>query len=351
MSIEKAEKVTFYQALLDKNSEYDGVFYVGVKTTGIFCRPTCPARKPKFENCEFFKTAKDAIFASYRPCLRCSPISHPNKATDIVRMVVDAVEANPEKKWRERDFAELCDVDISTIRRQFKKRFGMTIAELVRAMRIGRAVERIRAGEDVIEAQLDAGYESGSGFRDAFSKIMGAPPTQLDKQLNILKCRWIDTPLGPMIAIADDEALFLLEFMDRRALEKEIENLRKKTNSAIIPGRSAPLAQIEEELKSYFAGELKQFTTPYKTVGTAFQQKTWRALCKIPYGTTRSYLEQANIVGNSKAVRAVARANGANQLAIIIPCHRIINTSGEVGGYGGGIGRKKWLIEHEDRYK
>lgn len=351
MAILEKEKLNFYQAMLDKNSEYDGVFYVGVITTGIFCRPTCPARKPKYENCEFFKTAKDAMFASYRPCQRCHPVAYPQEVTDIIQKVVDAVEENPAKRWKENDLAELCGVDISTIRRQFKKRFGMTIAELVRAMRIGRAVESIRAGDEVIDAQLDAGYESGSGFRDAFSKIMGAPPTQLDKQLNILKCRWIDTQLGPMIAVCDDESLLLLEFIDRRALEKEIEMLRKKTKSAIIPGKSDLLIQIEEELEKYFEGKLQQFKTPIKTLGTDFQTNVWEGLCKIPYGETRSYKDQAIGAGNVKAVRAVARANGANQLAIIIPCHRVINSSGEIGGYGGGLVRKKWLIEHERRFK
>src|SRR5579862_7485359 len=169
----------YYQALIDKNTDYEGVFYVGVKTTGVFCRPTCPARKPKFENCEFFETAQQALLASFRPCKRCRPLSHPNQVSDLVRMLVQAVEENPEKRWKNEDFKKI-SVDASTARRQFKKRFGMTFVEYARARRMGLAMKQIRSGNLIIDAQLSAGYESSSGFRDAFSQIMGAAPTLLE---------------------------------------------------------------------------------------------------------------------------------------------------------------------------
>ena len=165
----------YYQALLDKNTDYEGVFYVGVKTTGVFCRPTCPARKPKWEHCEFFQTAQEALLASFRPCKRCRPLSHPNQVSDLVRILVEAVEADPAKRWKTRDFKAL-SVDESTARRQFKKRFGMTFVAYARARRMGLAMKQIRGGKSVIDVQLNAGYESGSGFRDAFSKILGAAP-------------------------------------------------------------------------------------------------------------------------------------------------------------------------------
>ena len=123
--ITDGQKQEFYQALLDKDANSEGVFFVGVKTTGVFCRPTCPARKPKFENCEFYKTAQEALLASFRPCMRCRPLSHPNQVSELVRRLVDAVEADPSKRWKTGDFEEL-SVDASTARRQFKKRFGMT---------------------------------------------------------------------------------------------------------------------------------------------------------------------------------------------------------------------------------
>ena len=161
--ITEVQKQEFYQALLDKNIHYEGVFFVGVQTTGVFCRPTCPARKPKFENCEFYKTAGEALLASFRPCMRCRPLSHPGQVSDLVRTLVNAVEADPSRRWKDRDFEGL-SVDASTARRQFKKRFGMTFVEYARARRIGLAMKQIRAGDAVIEAQLNTGYESSSGF-------------------------------------------------------------------------------------------------------------------------------------------------------------------------------------------
>lgn len=167
----------YYQALLAKKSEYDGTFYVGVKTTGVFCRPTCPARKPKFENCEFFDTAEQTLLASYRPCQRCRPLSHPNQVSHLVTQLVEAVEAHPEKRWKDQDFKAL-GVDVSTARRQSKKRFGMTFVQYARARRMGLAMKHIRAGQSVIETQLSSGYESDSGFRDAFSRILGTSPSK-----------------------------------------------------------------------------------------------------------------------------------------------------------------------------
>jgi len=227
--ISSNQKKVFYKALLEKKTEYEGLFYVGVKTTGVFCRPTCPARKPKFENCEFFVTAKEALFASFRPCQRCKPLSHPKELTPIVKKLVVAIENDPEKRWKNADLREL-SIDVSTAQRQFKKRFGMTFIEYARARRMGLAMKQIKEGNTVIDAQLSIGYESSSGFRDAFSRIMGAPPSQTEYPL--LKAAWLDTKLGPMIAIADENGLYLLEFVDRRGLEREVECLRKKTESS-----------------------------------------------------------------------------------------------------------------------
>ncbi|MBW4840704.1 MAG: trifunctional transcriptional activator/DNA repair protein Ada/methylated-DNA--[protein]-cysteine S-methyltransferase, partial [Paenibacillaceae bacterium] len=284
-------KEEYYQALLEKNTEYEGVFYVGVKTTGVFCRPTCPARKPKFENCEFYETAKEALLASFRPCQRCRPLSHPSRVSDLVRQLVEAVEAHPEKRWKDEDFRQL-SVDASTARRQFKKRFGMTFVEYARARRMGLALGNIRSGRPVIDAQLAMGYESSSGFRDAFSRIMGAAPSRLEEN-RVLRAAWLDTPLGPMIAIADEEALYLLEFVDRRGLEREVERLRKRTKSAVIPGFTGPIRSIERELAQYFDGRLTEFATPLRLLGTPFQQQVWTRLRQIPPGETRSYAELA----------------------------------------------------------
>lgn len=163
-------------------------------------------------------------------------------------------------------------------------------------------MKEIRQGSSVINAQLEAGFESGSGFRDAFSKIFGNVPGRAHQQTIVLKAAWIDTVLGPMVAIADEHALYLLEFVTRRGLEKEVERLRKR-GFAIIPGNTAPIQSITQELAAYFSGTLTQFNTPYRVFGSTFQQEVWQALCKIPYGETKSYLEQATSLGRPNAYR------------------------------------------------
>jgi AraC family transcriptional regulator of adaptative response/methylated-DNA-[protein]-cysteine methyltransferase len=165
----------------------------------------------------------------------------------------------------------------------------------------------------------------------------------------ILKSAWLQTPLGPMLAIANEQALYLLEFAERRNLERELKQLPIKTGATIIPGRTTQIDSIEQELTLYFAGSLKEFKTPVHLLGSPFQQSVWHTLITIPYGHTASYAQEAITMGKPSASRAVANANGANQLAIIIPCHRIINSNGDLGGYGGGIARKQWLLDHEKK--
>lgn len=347
--LSSALKQEFYQALLSKDQAYDGIFFVGVKTTEVFCRASCPARKPKFEHCDFYRTTKEALFAGYRPCLRCRPLDMPKQLSETIHLLLQAIDANPEKRWKNADLA-VHSIDASTARRQFKKRFGMTFVEYARARRMGLAIKEIRAGKAVLATQLSLGYESSSGFRDAFTKIMGGSPQKVGQAKCLLSAAWLDTPLGPMLAIADEAGLYLLEFVDRRGLEREIERLRLRKEAAILPGITAPIGKITEELLAYFSGSLRQFTTAYHLLGSPFQQTVWQELSRIPYGKTLSYAEEALALGRPQAVRAVANANGANQLSIIIPCHRVIASNGELGGYGGGLHRKKWLLAHEKQF-
>jgi AraC family transcriptional regulator of adaptative response/methylated-DNA-[protein]-cysteine methyltransferase len=166
-----------------------------------------------------------------------------------------------------------------------------------------------------------------------------------------LQAAWLNTPLGSMLAVADEQALCLLEFVHWSGLKREILRLRKKLQATIDLGSNAPIASIRNELKLYFEGSLTHFQTPISCHGTPFQKHVWEELTKIPYGETISYLDLAKAVGKPTASRAVAQANGSNQLAIIIPCHRVISANGKLGGYGGGLSQKKWLLEHENRQK
>ena len=162
-----------------------------------------------------------------------------------------------------------------------------------------------------------------------------------------LKSLTITTPLGDMVAIADDEALYMLQFAENRKLTAQIDRLKQQKKSNIETGLCTPLHQIEEELKKYFQGNLKEFSTPFCLLGTPFQQHVWTTLITIAYGTTCSYAHVAQTMGHPTSFRAVANGNGANQLAIMIPCHRVIHKNGLRGGYAGGIHRKEWLLRHE----
>jgi len=240
-------------------------------------------------------------------------------------------------------------IDPSSARRAFRRYCGMSFHAYHRARRMGMALSGIREGRSMIDLQLDHGFESGSGFREAFSRVFGAPPSQA-RDLDCLYARWFESPLGPLLALANDEGVHLLEFVDRRGLERELQTLRRRVPHHVVPGDHAHLDSIARELGEYFNGESLDFATPIKLEGSPFQRAVWEALREIPSGATRSYAEIAARVGKPNAVRAVGRANGDNKLVIIVPCHRVIGADGTLTGYGGGLWRKAWLLEHERRY-
>jgi AraC family transcriptional regulator of adaptative response/methylated-DNA-[protein]-cysteine methyltransferase len=348
ISVTKLPSVsTMYRALVERDSSFEGVFYVGVKTTGIFCRPTCPAKKPKIENVEYFPSTTDAMYAGYRPCVRCAPLEKEKRPPKLVQKLCDIVDRSPNRKISGVELREM-EIDPSTARRQFQRYYGMTFQAYLRARRMGQALYQIRQGESVIGAQLDQGFDSASGFWEAFKQVFGQPPSKAET-ISCLYAKWIDTPLGAMVAIADDKRLYLLEFVDRRGLERELLALRKQTGGVVLPGENNCLTRIADQLKEYFGGVRVTFDIPFVTAGTPFEQAVWSQLCLIPPGETRSYSQLAKKVGSPGAVRAVGRANGRNRLAIVIPCHRVIRADGSLCGYGGGIWRKQWLLDHEER--
>ena len=183
---------------------------------------------------------------------------------------------------------------------------------------------------------------------DSFYKLISSSTSYFDNQNNVLKAYYIDTYLGLMVAVADEKVLYILEFFDKKCLEYEIKKLCVKIKSGITVGKTVPIISIEKELELYFKGRLRVFKTSVYFLGTSFQKIVWNNLKDIPYGETRSYLDQAKVMNKTSACRVVANANGANQLAIIIPCHHVIRRDGNLGGYSAGIQRKQWLIEHEN---
>ena len=334
-----------YRALIERDQSFEGLFFACVRTTGIFCRPTCRARKPKLENVEFASTIQEALHRGYRPCRVCDPMTSAAAAPNWLAPLVDEMLRQPDLRLRDEDLRQR-GLDPVQVRRTFKRSFGMTFQAYQRACRLGTAMRALHDGAPTIDAGLEAGFESDSGFRDAFARVFGATPGAA-RDTPFSTATWIETPLGPMLAIAGDRGLELLEFVDRRALETELRELRRTLGSAIVPGDHPTLQQTRQELSQYFAGERRAFTIPLSQRGSDFQVKAWRALCGIPYGHTRSYSDMAREVGSPAAVRAIGRVNGQNRIAIVVPCHRVIRSDGTLCGYGGGRWRKQWLLDHE----
>jgi len=334
-------------AVMSRDAGYDGVFVTAVRTTGIFCRPSCSARKPLPEHVHFYPSAREALIAGFRACLRCRPLEASGATPEWLRPLLAGVEEDPTRRWRDADLRHL-GLNPDRVRRWFLANHQMTFQAFARARRLGLALGRIQGGERVTTSALDHGFDSLSGFNDAFRRLFGAAPTR-SEGLRPLAVRRLATPLGAMLAAGGDDGLHLLEFADRRMLETQITRLRRRMKVAFVPGNHEVIDQAEREMNEYFAGTRRAFTLPFADEGTPFQREVWERLRQIPYGETRSYGAIARDVGRPSSVRAVARANGDNRLAIVIPCHRVIGADGKLTGYGGGLWRKQRLLDHERR--
>lgn len=346
MRIEDPDLIdTYYQALVDRTERFVGIFYVGVKTTSIFCIATCRARKPKKENVEFFSNVKDAMANGYRPCKVCKPTENAHQTPEQVTQAIQLVKQNPTEKTTDQDLRQQ-GISPEGVRRWFKKTYGMTFQAYQRMYRINNAYLELKNGKNATASAFDNGYESLSGFGYTYKKLLGASPTKRTGQTVILINRFT-TPLGPMFVCATENGVCLLEFTDRRMLETEFKELQQSLRATIIIGENPHILQAKQEIAAYFDGTRKTFEVALETPGTDFQRRVWTGLQEIEYGTTTTYQAQAERIDHPKAIRAVAGANGRNRVAIIIPCHRVIGKNGKLTGYGGGIERKEWLIRHE----
>ncbi len=333
------------RAYLARDGSYDGVFYLAVRSTGIFCTPSCPARKPRPANVVFYATAREALAAGFRPCRRCHPMRSPAAPPEWLAPLMDRVDGDPAVRWSDAAIRAL-EIDPARVRRHFQKTFGMTFQAYCRARRLGGSLEQIRNGKDLDDVALGHGYESHSGFREAFARAFGGPPGR-SRNADCIVTAWVESPLGPMVAGATSEGICLLEFTDRRMLDAQFAVLRRRFGCAIVPGENAHTRSVRAELQEYFRGTRREFTVPMIRPGTPFQKLVWDSLCRIPYGKTASYQDIARRIKRPRSSRAVGRANGLNRIAILIPCHRVLNRNGTLGGYGGGLWRKARLLALE----
>jgi AraC family transcriptional regulator of adaptative response/methylated-DNA-[protein]-cysteine methyltransferase len=400
--------IVMYRALVERDEAFDGVFFAGVKSTKIFCRSTCSARKPKKENVEFFADASSAERAGYRACKRCKPLEAAGERPAWVARLLSLLEKEPGRRISDDDLRAL-SIEPARARRHFKEHFGMTFQGYQRARRLGFAQHKLNydadlapiggsarktivalagdlehdrrlahVGESIAEpvrgrvasaakstrissvasaakgtrvssvsnAVHEAGYESESGFRDAFRRMFGAPPSQL-RATSCVHVSTLPSPVGLLISAATREGVCMLEFADRKALMSQAASLKRWFDQPIVPGMNERLEELHAELAEYFAKEREQFSVPLEIRGTPFQREVWDRLLAIPFGETRSYRDIAIEIGNASAVRAVGRTNGLNRISIVIPCHRVVRDDGTLCGYGGGLWRKRWLLDHE----
>jgi AraC family transcriptional regulator of adaptative response/methylated-DNA-[protein]-cysteine methyltransferase len=335
------------RAYLNRDASFDGLFFLGVRSTGIYCRPSCPARKPLPENVAYFATAEEARRAGFRPCKRCHPMGTNGQAPDWIRPLMQRLDADPTVRLRDHDLRTL-GLDPARVRRYFLQHHQMTFHAWSRGHRMGQALTRLRNGANLDAVVLDHGYDSHSGFREAFGKTFGQPPGRA-VNIGCVHTTLIETPLGPVMAGASAKGVCLVEYTTRKALETQLRTLRRWFDGPLVPGMNLHLEHLRAELDAYFAGVLHAFTVPLQYPGTPFQQQVWGQLQQIPYGETWSYEALAQAIGNPGAVRAVGTANGQNRIAILIPCHRVVNKDGRLGGYGGGLWRKQALLDLERR--
>ena len=334
-----------HKAVLERDTSFEGVFFLGVKTTGIFCRPGCRARMPKRENIEFFPSAKEALIDGYRACKICHPMELSGAIPDWLKPLLKEIDDNRDVSLKDDDLRAR-NIDPVRTRRWFKKHHEMTFQAYLRARRVTQAFGQIKSNGSVTDAAFDSGYQSLSGFASAFHEITGFSPSNSAGRKIVSLSRLL-TPVGPMFAGASEEGICLLEFNDRRMLDVQIKVLSKHLEAEFVPGEHRHFTVLKRQLDEYFAGDRTSFSVPLHVPGTVFQQQVWKGLQTIPYGETRSYQAQAEAIGNPKAVRAVARVNGENRIGIIIPCHRVIGKNGKLVGYGGGLWRKQYLLNLE----
>jgi len=343
----KTEREIFYKAFLERDSSFEGVFVVAVKTTGIFCRPTCPA-KPKLENIEFYPSASEAMLNGYRPCKVCKPLEKQGNPPSDIKRLLKYMEENPSTKIKDAGLKEL-GLEPNQVRRWFLKNYKQTFHAYQRMYRVNHAFQRIRSDQSVTDVAYDSGYDSLSGFNSMFKNIVGTSPSK-SKEKRVVNITRIETDLGLMIAAATDKGICMFEFADYKLLELELKQLTTFFNAPLVQGDNPHFNMLRDQLEQYFRGERRVFDLPLELVGTEFQKQVWLNLLKIPYGCTATYSEQAALLGKPSAVRAVANANGKNKISIILPCHRVIGADGTLTGYGGGMWRKKKLLEFERQH-
>ena len=332
---------TAWAAFMRRDRSWDGQVIGAVSTTGIYCKPSCPAKRPKRENVQFFATAEEARAAGYRPCLRCKPdeVGRDREAVAQAVKLIESAEEAPNLA----ELAEAVGYAPHHFQRIFKRDLGVSPAEYARGLRNKRAQTALKANGRVTDAIYDAGYSGPSGFYSDAKERLGMTPSAWRDGGRGETIRWttFDSPLGQMLIAATSKGICRLTFSDSEA------SLKRLFPKATILRDDGGLRELVEGALEAIEHPAAMPDLPIDVAGTAFQEAVWRELRKIPPGETRSYAQIAAAIGQPTAVRAVGTANGDNHVAVLIPCHRVIRSDGTLGGYAGGLDRKKMLLDAE----
>jgi AraC family transcriptional regulator of adaptative response/methylated-DNA-[protein]-cysteine methyltransferase len=340
-----------WEALVAHDRSSDGRFFTGVLTTGIYCKPSCPSRRPLRRNVRFYATSAEAERDGLRPCLRCRPLDTEDRATQKVGDLCRHIEANPDAPLALRDLAERAGLSPFHLQRTFKSIVGITPKQFAEAARLRTFKARLKEGRNVTTALYDAGYGSSSRVYERADTRLGMTPNQYRQHGRDVAITYvaIESPLGLMMIGATDRGLCFVQFGEA---EQELLNALKleypaATFEPMPEPRDPEFAKWIEALTQHLAGTRPNLDLPLDIRGTAFQTIVWTYLQSIPYGEVQSYSEVAAGIGQPAAARAVARACAGNKIAIAIPCHRVIRATGELGGYRWGLPRKRALIDRE----
>lgn len=340
-NVTRLDPDTAWAAFMRRDRSWDGRVIGAVKTTGVYCKPSCPARRPKREHVLFFASGEEARTAGFRACRRCKPdeVGRDREAIAQAVKILEAAEEAPALA----ELAEAVGYAPHHFQRLFKRDLGVSPAEYARGLRRKRAETALKANGRVTDAIYDAGYSAPSGFYSDAKERLGMTPSAWRDGGRGATIRWttFDSPLGSMLIAATSKGICRLTFDDSS------ESLERLFPKATIVKDDGGLKELVEGALNAIERPLAAPDLPIDVAGTAFQEAVWRELRKIPPGETRSYAEIAAAIGAPKAVRAVGSANGDNHVCVLIPCHRVIRSDGSLGGYGGGIERKIKLLEAE----
>lgn len=335
-----------YQAVLNRDRTQDGKFVTAVRTTGIYCRPSCPARTPKRENVTFYRTPAEAEAAGFRACKRCSPNTQAFEA-DLAEQICRYVDSHLDQRLSLDELGTVVVISPQHLQRMFKRTLGISPREYIAARRLDHLKTRLKAGDTVTEALYDAGFSSSSRLYENAPEKLGMTPADYKSGAQGLNIRYTIAPssLGYVLAAATNKGICAVMLDDEP--DTMVTKLHDEFHGAHIQPDTDSLREPLAGVLAYIEGQQPHIELPLDIRGTAFQQRVWQALQAIPYGETRSYSQVAESIGQPEATRAVASAIANNHIAVVIPCHRVIRQDGSMGGYKWGLARKQALLQRE----